>query len=126
MDLADLATPADFRKLQTLRDAFAGTLRAINAMTLPCGIKREATTIIRAAANAAIFNGEPTPIVRKYYAFDGDFKTVWFSLDLFTVMPDCRMTRTLADRRETVFIIKNIMGLLLNEVRPGLRDDVGI
>ena len=128
MDLAALALPADFRKLQYLRTSFAAVLRELNALRLtdPVSLRarREAQPILRAAAQACIFDGEPGPVIRKYYAFTGDFRNVWFSLDFLSIMPECLAKKR--DREEAIFLFKNVLALLVNEVRLGLREDLGI
>ena len=128
MDLAAMATPADYRKLAYLKHSFAEVLRALNALRLtdPVSVRarREAQPILRAAAQACIYDGEPGPVIRKYYAFTGDFRNVWFSLDFLTIMPDCIAKKT--DREEAIFLFKNVLALLVNEVRLGLREDLGI
>ena len=123
-----MATPADYRKLAYLKHSFAEVLRALNALRLtdPVSVRarREAQPILRAAAQACIYDGEPGPVIRKYYAFTGDFRNVWFSLDFLTIMPDCIAKKT--DREEAIFLFKNVLALLVNEVRLGLREDLGI
>ncbi len=126
MFLASLATPVDHHKMSVLQETFADILHQIHHMPLRRYTKRQAMRIVRAASKAGIYDGEPEAIVRKYYAFSGTHDCVWFSLDLLTLMPDCSRRLTRARRREITMIVKNILGLLLNEVRYGLRDELGL
>lgn len=124
MDLAALATVDDYVKLDYLRKSFEETLRALQTLSFPARARRDALPIIRAASRATIFDGEPGPIVRKYYAFTGDFRTVWFTLDLFTVMP--QRIETDEDMHEVRLIVKYLAGALVGEVRMGLREELKI
>jgi hypothetical protein len=129
MDLAALATPADHRKLEYLKRSFAAVINELDAIDMSfnaraTNARAEARPILQAAARACIYDGEMDPVVRKYYAFTGDHRRVWFTLDLFTIMPDC--IKNPVDRKEAVFVFKQILGLLINEVRFGLRNDLGL
>ena len=77
MDLAALATPTDRAKLQYLQRSFAETLRALEELNFPEVSRRDARPILKAASEACIYDGEYAPVVRKYYAFRGDFSQVW-------------------------------------------------
>ena len=124
MDLASLATPADYRKLEFLKRTFASTLKELDEGKYHTKSKLDGRKIIKAASEACIYDGEYDPVIRKYYAFTGDFSRVWFTLDLFTIMPDCMSTRR--NRKEALFIVKQIAALLIGEVRQGLREELRI
>jgi hypothetical protein len=124
MDLAALATPTDRAKLQYLQRSFAETLRALEELNFPEVSRRDARPVLQAASEACIYDGEYAPVVRKYYAFRGDFSQVWFTLDLFTIMPDDM--KTARSREEVKFIVKQIVGALIGEVRLGLREELQI
>ena len=130
MDLAALATPADHRKLAYLRDAFRRLVHSLDTQPYPAAARRDARPMLQAAANASMYDGVyrcgvPGPIVRKYYAFAGDFCDVYFTLDLFTLMPD-PASCTRADTKELVFLVRNIAALLVGEIRLGLREELRI
>lgn len=124
MDLAAMATPADYRKLEFLKRSFANLLEELEMGDFLPRARRDARPVLRAASRACVYDGESGPIVRQYYAVTGDFSRVWFTLDLFSIMPDCIRTRS--DIREVKFIFKQIAGLLIGEVRQDLRDELKI
>lgn len=124
MNLAAMATPADYRKLEFLKQSFANTLRELQLGNFPPEARKDVWNILEAASRACMYDGEYSPVVRKYYAFDGDFKTVWFTLDLFTIMPDSWTSKK--DLKEAVYIVKQIAALLVGEVRQGLREELRI
>ena len=122
MDLALSATPADYRKLEFLKRTFGSVLTELLTGNYLEQSRADAIPIVKAASEACIYDGEPGPVVRKYYAFMGDFSRVWFTLDLFNIMPDC--VRTRRDRREAAFLVKQIAASLIGEVRWGLREEL--
>ena len=124
MDLARLATVNDRLKLQYIRNIFSDLLTSIQNLPFETKPKRDAIPIIRAAANANIYDGEYDGVIRKYYAFRGDFTKVWFTLDLFTVMPDDISTES--DKEEMHVIMTYLTQQLLREVRPALVEELGI
>ena len=121
MGLAEFATPADYRKLTYLRHAFAQVLHALDTLNFPDDARQDARPIIKAASVAEMYDGEYEPVVRKYYAFSGDFRRVWFTLDLFTIMPE---KKTPADERTMRLLIKRLTAALIEEIRPGLREEL--
>ena len=124
MDLARLATVNDRLKLQYIRNIFSDLLTSIQNLPFETKSKRDAIPIIRAAANVNIYDGEYDGVIRKYYAFRGDFTKVWFTLDLFTVMPDDISTES--DKEEMHVIMTYLTQQLLREVRPALVEELGI
>jgi len=124
MDISALATPTDRAKLLYLRAAFKKVYELIQTLDFPAQSKKDAYPIIRAAAKADIYDGEYDGVIRKYYAFRGDHKRVWFTLDLFTAMPSEMNTK--AKRREMHLIITYLVRELLKEVRLGLQEELGI
>jgi len=124
MDLASLATPADYRKLEFLKRTFSATLKELDTGRYHTKSRMDGRKIIKAASEACIYDGEYDPVIRKYYAFMGDFSRVWFTLDLFNIMPDCYGSPQ--DRKEARFIAKQIAALLIGEVRQGLREELRI
>lgn len=124
MDISALATPTDIAKLNYIKNAFKEVLYMIQTMDFPPESKRDAIPIIRAATKACIYDGEYDGVVRKYYAFRGDHKRVWFTLDLFTAMPDDMKTRQ--SQREMHLIVQYLVRGLLREVRLGLQEELGI
>ena len=119
-----LATSLDYKKIQYLRRCFEETLKLLDAGNFPDDAREEVRPILKAASVACIYNNEWTPEVRKYYAFTGDFTRVWFTFDLLTIMPDNLRTRR--NRREARFLVKEVSGLLVGEVRKSLRAELGI
>lgn len=119
-----LATPLDYKKIQYLRRSFEETLKLLDAGNYPEEAREEVRPILKAASVACIYNNEWPPEVRKYYAFTGDFTRVWFTFDLLTIMPDDLTTAR--NRKEARFLVKEIAGLLVGEVRKGLRGELGI
>ena len=87
MDLAALATPTDLAKLAFLKQTFREVVHMLKTLDFPEESVRDALPIMKAAANACIFDGEYDGVVRKFYAFRGDNTRVWFTMDLFTAMP---------------------------------------
>lgn len=124
MDISALATPTDRAKLLYLRAAFKKVYQLIQELDFPPESKRDAYPIIRAAANADIYDGEYDGVIRKYYAFRGDNTRVWFTLDLFTAMPSEMDTKN--KRREMLLIVRYLVRELLKEVRLGLQEELGI
>lgn len=124
MGLADTATPADYGKLQYLHVAFAEILKALDTMDFNPKSRRDARPILKAASTACIYNGDFSPIIRKFYAFTSDFKNVWFTLDLFNVMPDDLDQHK--NMEELQLLIRWLAGQLLGEVREGLREELNI
>ena len=110
--------------MQYIRNIFSDLLTSIQNLPFETKSKRDAIPIIRAAANANIYDGEYDGVIRKYYAFRGDFTKVWFTLDLFTVMPDDISTES--DKEEMHVIMTYLTQQLLREVRPALVEELGI
>lgn len=121
MELAALATPLDRGKLQYLHTAFRGVLKAIDTLQFPPQARKDARKIIKAASRACIYDGDFGPTVRKYYAFTSDHKNVWFTLDLFNVMPEIKTKR---DLEELELLVRHIAASLIGEVRDGLREEL--
>jgi hypothetical protein len=121
MELDALATPVDHRKLEYLRNTFTGVLKAVDTLEFPPKARKEARKILKAASRATIFDGEYSAVVRKYYAFTSDHKNVWFTLDLFNVMPDLKTKR---DLKELELLVRYIAAGLVGEVRDGLREEM--
>lgn len=119
-----LATPLDYKKMQYVRRAFEETLKLLDAGNFPDKAREEVRPILKAASVACIYNNEFAPTVRKYYAFTGDFSAVWFTLDFLTIMPDAFDTPR--SRREAQFLIRQVAGLLVGEVRKSLREELKI
>jgi len=124
MDLAALATPTDMAKLAYLKQTFREIVKMVRTMDFPEEAARDALPVLKAAANACIYDGEYDGVVRKFYAFRGDFQRVWFTLDLFTSMPSSM--KTIQARREMSLIVRYLVSQLLGEVRLGLREELGI
>lgn len=124
MDLARLATVNDRLKLQYLRNVFTELLESLKRLPFDDKSKKDAIPIIYAAANANIYDGEYDGVIRKYYAFRGDHTKVWFTLDLFTIMPDDISTES--DKEEMHVIVTYITQQLLREVRPALVEELRI
>lgn len=122
MDLARLATPEDHAKLQYLRNIYTELLSTLDTAPFHAATKRDARPIIEAASRATIYDGEYDGVIRKYYAFRGDFTRVWFTLDLFTAMPDD--LRFQSNRDEMDIILRTITQALLQEVRSGLVEEL--
>ncbi len=121
MELAALATPMDRGKLEYLHNAFRGVLKAIDTLQFPPRARKDARKIIKAASRACIYDGDFGPTVRKYYAFTSDHKHVWFTLDLFNVMPEIKTKR---DLEELELLVRHIAASLIGEVRDGLREEL--
>jgi len=124
MGLADTATPADYGKLQYLHVAFAEILKALDSMDFNPKSRRDARPILKAASKACIYNGDFSPTIRKFYAFTSDYKNVWFTLDLFNVMP--ANLEQHKNMEELQLLIRWLAGQLLGEVREGLREELNI
>ena len=124
MDLAALATPTDLAKLAFLKQTFKEVVHMLKTMDFPEESVRDALPIMKAAANACIYDGEYDGVVRQFYAFRGDHTRVWFTLDLFTAMPSSM--KSVRNRREMAVIIRYLVSHLLGEVRLGLREELGI
>src|SRR6056300_663558 len=116
MDLARLATVNDRLKLQYIRNIFSDLLTSIQNLPFETKSKRDAIPIIRAAANANIYDGEYDGVIRKYYAFRGDFTKVWFTLDFLNVQADQHPPET--EQGEMHVIMTYLTQQLLREVRP--------
>jgi hypothetical protein len=119
-----LATALDYKKIQYLRRCFEETIKSLDVGKFPDDAREEVRPILTAASVACIYNNEWEPEVRKYYAFTGNFTRVWFTFDLLTIMPD--NLRSKRNRREARFLVKEIAGLLVGEVRKSLRAELGI
>ena len=124
MDLAALATPTDLAKLAFLKQTFLEVVHMLKTLDFPEESVRDALPIMKAAANACIFDGEYDGVVRKFYAFRGDNTRVWFTMDLFTAMPSSMKKKK--HRREMAVIVRYLVSELLGEVRLGLREELGI
>lgn len=124
MDLARLATPDDHIKLQYIRNIFYDLLCRIRRLPFDDKSRRDALPIIEAASKADIYDGEYDGVVRKYYAFRGDHTRVWFTLDLFTAMPDDISTPS--DQQEMHVIMTYLTRQLLKEVRPALVEELRV
>lgn len=121
MELDALATPADFRKLEYLRKTFTNVLKAVDTLEFPPKARKDVRKILKAASRATIFDGEYSAVVRKYYAFTSDHENVWFTLDLFNVMPNLN---TKCDLEELELLVNYITAGLVGEVREGLREEL--
>lgn len=122
MDLARLATGEDYAKLQYVRDIFADLVHRLDALPFDTKSKRDARPILVAASQASIYDGEYDGVIRKYYAFRGDFTRVWFTLDLFNAMPDDLSYPV--NQEEMHLIMRLLVQRLLMEVRTGLVEEL--
>lgn len=124
MDLASMATPNDRIKLQYIRNIFYELLCRIKKLPFEEQARRDALPIIQAASVAEIYNGEYDGVIRKYYAFRGDHTKVWFTLDLFTAMPDDLSSQS--DKDEMHVIMTYLVQSLLREVRAALVEELRV
>jgi len=124
MDLARLATPDDKMKLQYIRNIFYDLLCRIRHLPFDEKARRDAIPIIKAASKADIYDGEYDGVVRKYYAFRGDHTRVWFTLDLFTAMPNDITSEH--DQLEMHTIMTYLTQQLLSEVRMSLVEELRV
>jgi hypothetical protein len=108
----------DGRKLEILRAVFREILFAMDDPKYPLWTRKLGMPVMLAASEACMYTGWYGPVVRKYYAFMGDFSQVWFTRDALAAIPDCVFS--CRDRSEMQFAIRFIAKELLNEASPGL------
>lgn len=109
---------SDQQKLEILRTVFRYMLPAMDDPQYPEWARLRGIPIIFEASQACLYQGWYGPVVRKYYAFMGDFSKVWFTRDALTAIPDCAFS--CRERAEMQFAIRFIAKELLNEASPGL------